>query len=50
MSDGKNDQLLDKKEILSMVTINEAYKIYDRLLDYCSAIDAMQQLKEIDCD
>ena len=45
----KFQPLLNKKEILRIVTIDEAHKIFDRMPDYRTAFDAMKQLKELGC-
>ena len=46
---GQFHLLLNIKDILSTVTIDEAHKIFDRMPDYRPAFDAMQQLEELGC-
>lgn len=46
---GQFHSLLDRKDFLSMVAIDEAHKIFDRMPDYRPAFDSMKQLKELGC-
>jgi len=41
--------LLKKKDILSMVAIDEAHKIFDRPPSYRPAFDSMDQLRKLQC-
>ena len=46
---GQFNTLLLKKEALSVVTINEAHKIFDRMPSYRPAFDEMKQLQKLSC-
>ena len=46
---GQFSTLLEKKDILSMVAIDEAHKIFDRSSSYRLAFDSMNQLRKLQC-
>ena len=46
---GQFSALLEKKDILSMVAIDEAHKIFDRSSSYRPAFDSMNQLRKLQC-
>ena len=46
---GQFNLLLEKKECVSIVTIDEAHKIFDRLPSYRPAFDDLRKLQQLSC-
>ena len=46
---GQFNLLLEKKEYISVVTIDEAHKIFDRLPSYRPAFDDLRKLQQLSC-
>ena len=46
---GQFSALLEKKDILSMVAIDEAHKLFDRSSSYRPAFDSMNHLRKLQC-
>lgn len=46
---GQFNLLLERKECVSVVTIDEAHKIFDRLPSYRPAFDDLRKLQQLSC-
>ena len=46
---GQFSTLKDKQDTFSVIVIDEAHKIFDRMPSFCPAFDHLRKLQEIDC-